>query len=91
MSDNINVQGSGTSVAVSADNTAGVPVLHRYREAFDRAMPTSKALAANELITINIDVPSAIATTVGKLPGIMALRESAKALFERARGNCRAQ
>lgn len=80
MSDNTNVQSSGTSVAVSADNTNGVPALHRYREAFDRAMPEAKALDVNGLATINIDVTSAIATTVGKLPGIMALRDSAKAL-----------
>jgi hypothetical protein len=43
-------------------------------------MPASKALAATDLITINIDLPSAIATAVGKRPGIMALRDSAKAL-----------
>jgi hypothetical protein len=43
-------------------------------------MPASKALDVNDLATINIDVTSAIATTVGKLPGILALRDSAQAL-----------
>lgn len=37
-------------------------------------------LEVNDLVTINIDLPGAVATTVGKLSGILALRESAKAL-----------
>jgi hypothetical protein len=80
MADNVNVSGSTVPVAVPPVNTVGVPALHRYREAFDRALPASQALDANALTIINIDVPSAIAMTVGKLPGIMALREQAKAL-----------
>jgi hypothetical protein len=94
MSDNVNVQGSSTPVAVSAgsvqgsgtpvvapvSNPVGVPVLHRYQEAFDRALPASQALDAKALTIINIDVPSAVTLTVGKLPGIMALRDQAQAL-----------
>jgi len=80
MSDSTQVTSSGMPAAVPAGGTAGVPALHRYREAFERALPASQALRPEELITINLDVTSAIATTVGKLPGILALRESAKAL-----------
>ena len=80
MSDEAKIQASETSTAVPADNQVGVPAPHRYREAFERALPASNALEAKKLITINIDVTSAVATTVGKLPGIMALYESAKAL-----------
>lgn len=57
-----------------------LPALHRYREAFERALPAAQALAASKLVPINIDLPSAIAATVGRLPGIMALRDDAATL-----------
>jgi hypothetical protein len=79
MAGNSTVQGSGTS-AVPANNASGVPAPHRYREAFERALPVAQALAASDLAPINIDLPTAIAATVGRLPGIMALRDEAAAL-----------
>jgi hypothetical protein len=59
-------------------NSAPVPaspaVMH-FREAFERALPAAKALGAADLITINIDVPTAVTTATGALAEIMALRE----------------
>ena len=79
MAGNRTAQGSGTP-ALPANNTSRVPALHRYRDAFERALPAAQALAASELVPINIDLPSAITATVGRLPAIMALREDAEAL-----------
>lgn len=56
------------------------PGLLGYKEAFDLAMPATQALAAQDLIGITVDVPSAITTAVGALPGILAFREQARAL-----------
>lgn len=70
------LQSSGTGPAV------GVPSPHRYREAFDRVLQPSQALEEDALLPINVDVPSVIATTSGKLAGILALHERAKALPE---------
>jgi hypothetical protein len=36
------------------------PTAHRYREAYDRATALAESLSSNDLIAINIDVPSAI-------------------------------
>lgn len=76
MADVVSVQGS----VVVAAPVVGAPALHRYKEAFARALPASQALSVEELALINIDLPSAIGTTLGKLTGILALRDKAKAL-----------
>lgn len=59
-------------------NSAPVPaspaVMH-FREAFERALPAAQALGAADLITINIDVPTAVTTATGALAEIVALRE----------------
>ena len=52
------------------------PTVMHYSEAYERALPTAKALDTAELITINIDVPSAVTTAVGAMPKIIALRDS---------------
>src|SRR4051812_19478957 len=80
MSDAVNAQVTATPVSVSTDNHAAVTALHRYRLAYEQTLPATKALDPKALLPINIDVPSAIAQTAGKLPGILALREGAKAL-----------
>ena len=72
---------SAPPAAAAGDPSEG-PVLHRYRLAYEKALPASQALDVKQLIPINIDVPTAIATTLGKLPGIQALRNRAKALGE---------
>ncbi len=82
-----------TSPAVPAPGTSPVtpspvqppppdngPVPHRYREAYDRATPIAQALNAADLVTINIDLPTAITTAVGALPQIMTFRDEAATL-----------
>jgi len=48
----------------------------QYRDAYDRALPAAQALPLAELITINIDVPTAVTTVVGKLPQIRSFRDA---------------
>jgi hypothetical protein len=45
-----------------------------YRDAYENAQPAAKALQVEELIAVNIDVPTAVTTAVGALPEILALR-----------------
>lgn len=56
--------------------------LSAYREAFMKASPAALALETDDLIPINIDVPTAVTTALGSLPEIIALRERANALAE---------
>ena len=51
------------------------PTGMHYSEAYQRALPTAKALDAAELVTINIDVPTAVTTAVGAMQKIMAFRD----------------
>lgn len=82
MASDAKTQASEAPAAAAVGDPAAVPGPHRYRLAFERALPASQALDANTLIPINIDVPTAVATTAGRLPGIMAHRERAQALAE---------
>jgi hypothetical protein len=43
-------------------------------DTFARLLPELEALPLDELVAINLDVPSAVATTLGSLPKIRALR-----------------
>jgi hypothetical protein len=43
-------------------------------ETFARLLPELEALSLDELVAINLDVPSAVATTLGSLPEIRAVR-----------------
>jgi hypothetical protein len=43
-------------------------------ETYTRLLPEFRALAPDELVPINLDVPSVVATTLGALPEIRALR-----------------
>ena len=52
-----------------------------YREAFDQVLPAAAALADDELLPVNIDVTSAVATALGALPKILAYREQAAKLL----------
>ncbi|MEO7034766.1 MAG: hypothetical protein ABI548_12735 [Polyangiaceae bacterium] len=45
-----------------------------YREAFLLALAASKAIPLDELLPVNVDVPSAVITASGALPQILALR-----------------
>ncbi len=82
MPNDTNSQTSNVPAAAAVNNQDAVPILHSYRQAFEQALPASRALDPKKLIPINIDLPTAITTTVGKLPGILALRDRAKALVE---------
>jgi len=75
-----NVPGSVTPAAAPAINAESLPTQHRYREAYQRAAPIAQALRADDLATINIDVPTAVTTAIGALPQIMAFRDKAAAL-----------
>jgi hypothetical protein len=74
LADSASASGAGAALA------AGVPQFVLYREAFDQALPASAALSDDELATVNIDVPSAVATALGALPKIMAYRAQAEKL-----------
>jgi len=54
--------------------TPPLPTVH-YLAAYEQALPAAQALDPEQLIAVNIDVPTAITTAVGVLPGILALRE----------------
>jgi hypothetical protein len=58
------------ATAPTAEPTTGL----LYRDAYQRALPASKAIAQDELLPVNVDVPSAVITAAGALPEILALR-----------------
>lgn len=64
---------TSTEPAVSAP-APSTPSLHRYRDAYERAFPATQALKPEDIISVNLDVPSAVTTTLGKLPAILSLR-----------------
>jgi len=70
-----------SSSGVNRSGAAGAPQFLLYREAFERVLPATAALSEEELIAVNIDVPSAVATAIGALPKIMAYREEAAKLY----------
>jgi hypothetical protein len=63
-----------SSTPIAAEDATPPVQGPQYREAYQRALPAAQALPLGELITINIDVPTAVTTVVGKLPQIRALR-----------------
>lgn len=56
--------------------------LSAYRDAYQKASPAAMALDLDDLILINIDVPTAVTTALGSLPEILAFRERAKGVTE---------
>jgi hypothetical protein len=56
-------------------NPAPVASGPQYKDAYDRALPAARALPLGELITINIDVPTAVTTVIGKLPQIRSFSD----------------
>ncbi len=72
---------SGASAVAAGAAVAGtVPQFFLYREAFEQTLPVTAAIGEDELLAVNLDVPSAVATAVGSLPKILALREEAAKL-----------
>jgi len=51
-----------------------------YRQAYERVLPVAEAIRDEELLPVNVDVPSAVATAVGVLPKVMAYRADAAQL-----------
>jgi len=64
----------------STVTTASDEMSPRFRQSFERVQPEMKALAEHELLNINLDVPSAVATVLGAIGEIRALREAAGSL-----------
>ena len=54
----------------------------RFSEAYERALPDMAALPESELVTINLDIPTAATTTLGAWKEISALREQVKNLHD---------
>ncbi|MET0790035.1 MAG: hypothetical protein ABW061_00815 [Polyangiaceae bacterium] len=73
-----------TSVPVagaSAQSVNGGPAPSKdllYREAYEQVLAASQALSPDELVQINIDVPSAVTRSTGVIPKIMALRDQVR-------------
>ena len=68
-----------TDVNVVTDNPTTAPGL-RFRDAYQRIIDEMNKVPASELIPINIDIPAAVATALGAMPEIMALRSKLVAL-----------
>ncbi len=67
MTDVTNIQGGVTAQDdVNSEALAG--------ETYARILPELEALTAEELVAVNLDIPSVVATTLGALPEIRALR-----------------
>jgi len=68
------------SAPAATNAPATVSNLLLFREAYEQVLPAAAALREEELLPVNIDVPSAVATTAGVLPKIMAYRAAAAKL-----------
>ncbi len=62
--------------------TIGAPAPHRYSIAYDNALPASQAIAADELLPINVDVAGAVTLALGTLKRVAQYRDRAAALPE---------
>lgn len=71
--------GAGASAA-STVSAAPLPPFQLYREAFEQALPAAAAINDDDLMPVNVDVPSAVATALGALPKILAYRADAAKL-----------
>ncbi|HEX7477387.1 MAG TPA: hypothetical protein VF331_06245 [Polyangiales bacterium] len=67
---------------VAINNTSNETRKARFREAYERALPDMAALPENELVIINLDIPSAVATTLGAWQEIAPLREQVMGLHD---------
>jgi len=70
-----------SDVNVVSQNPTDVAV-PRFREAYDRLLDEIKKVPSGEIVPINIDIPSAVFTTLGALPEIVALRPRIAAMSE---------
>ena len=57
--------------STDSQETTQVP---RFRDAYQSLLGETRAVAASELVPINLDIPTAVTTALGALPEIRALR-----------------
>jgi len=65
-------------------NPLPFPTLSTFEEAFIETAPQRSKLDADDLIQINLEIPSAIATVIGALPAAKQLHERMTSLFTAA-------
>jgi hypothetical protein len=75
MTDVSTTQPSAPVQPVAPPAAPAAPAVLHYRDAYDNAQPAAKALNVEDLISVNIDLPTAVTTAVGALPEILALRD----------------
>lgn len=68
------------SMPIARPPVSARPLFPQDQEAFDHALAAASALSAEELVPVNIDVPSAISTAANAIPKIMAFRDEASKL-----------
>lgn len=54
------------------------PVALNLRAAYEQTLPVAQALAVDDLLPVNVDLPTAVNTAIGRMPQILALRERVK-------------
>jgi hypothetical protein len=67
---------------VASTNTSQATPKARFREAYERALPDMAAVPESELLTINLDIPSAVATALGACRALAPLREQVMGLHD---------
>jgi len=83
----LNKEESNDDISISKDSNqpsndavppiADGPAALTFRTAFQKIAPELQTVETQELLTIHIDVTTAVTTATGALPEIMTLRESA--------------
>jgi hypothetical protein len=74
-----NIQSSVTApVSAPTAPQGSEPAALNLREAYDKTLQVAQAVPIDELLPVNIDLPTAVNTAVGRLPQILALRERVK-------------
>ncbi len=67
---------------VATNNPTSETRKARFREAYERSLPDMAALPDSELLSINLDIPSAVATTLGAWKEIALLRDQVMGLHD---------
>jgi hypothetical protein len=75
---NSTYQGSNTAPGATLSPQGSEPVALNLRAAYEQTLPVAQALAVDDLLPVNVDLPTAVNTAVGKMPQLLALRERVK-------------
>jgi len=70
-------QGTVTATSVALPEADGPEALN-LRAAFDSTLQLSQSVRIDDLLPVNVDLPSAVNTAVGSLPRLLALRDRVK-------------